>query len=95
MKSKKKLSKNTKDFTNTIYKILSKEESKTFNYKQLSAIIDVNDTKSRNEIIRDLKILAAEGKIKEVERGKFQIAQVKTYYEGHIDMTSRKTGYFV
>jgi len=95
MKTNRKLSKNTKDFTNTIYKILSKEENKTFNYKQLSAIIDVNDTKSRNEIIRDLKILTAEGKIKEIEKGKFQLAHAKTYYEGYIDMTSRKTGFFV
>ena len=63
MKSKKKISKNTKDFSTIIYKILSKDNEKTFNYKQLAAIIDVKDTKSRNEIIRDLKILAAEKKI--------------------------------
>ena len=95
MKSKKKISKNTKDFSTIIYKILSKDNEKTFNYKQLAAIIDVKDTKSRNEIIRDLKILAAEKKIIETERGKYKIAESKTYYEGFIDMTSRKTGYFV
>lgn len=95
MKFKKKISQNSKDFTTAIYKILSKEGSKTFNYKQLGEIIKVNDTKSRNEIIRDLKILAAEKKIIEVEKGCFKIAETKTYYEGYIDMTSRKTGYFV
>lgn len=95
MKHKKKISKNSKDFTNAIYKILSKEDNKAFDYKQLATIIDVKDTKSRNEIIRDLKILVAEGKLKEIEKGKFQLAQSKTYYEGYIDMTSRKTGFFV
>ena len=95
MKSKKKISKNTKDFSTIICKILSKDNEKTFNYKQLAAIIDVKDTKSRNEIIRDLKILAVEKKIIQTERGKYKIAESKTYYEGFIDMTSRKTGYFV
>lgn len=94
-KKPKKLGKKPKDFTAQIFKILSKEPSKFFNYKQIAAVLELSDTKSRNEIIRDLKILKAQDKIHETEIGKYQIISKAEYYEGIVDMTSRKTGYFV
>jgi ribonuclease R len=43
-----------------------------------------------------LKILASQNKIIESEPGKYLIKAVsKDYYEGKIDMTGRKTAYFV
>ncbi len=94
-KKPKKLGNKPKDFTVQLFKILSKEPSKSFNYKQIAAILELSDTKSRNEIIRDLKILKAQDKIHETEIGKYQIISKAEYYEGVIDMTSRKNGYFV
>ena len=94
-KKPKKLGNKPKDFTAQIFKILSREPSKSFNYKQIAAVLELSDTKSRNEIIRDLKILKAQDKIHETEIGKYQIISKAEYYEGVIDMTSRKTGYFV
>jgi VacB/RNase II family 3'-5' exoribonuclease len=94
-KKPRKLGKANKDFTAQIFKILSKEPSKSFNYKQIAAKLELNDTKSRNEIIKDLKILKAQDKIHETEVGKYQIISKSEYYEGIIDMTSRKTGYFM
>ncbi|ESU22028.1 ribonuclease R [Flavobacterium cauense R2A-7] len=94
-KRPKKLGKKQQDFTAQIFKILSKEPSKSFNYKQIAAALELTDTKSRNEIIRDLKVLKAQDKIHETEIGKYQIISKAEYYEGVVDMTSRKTGYFV
>jgi ribonuclease R/exosome complex exonuclease DIS3/RRP44 len=94
-KQPRKLGKKNKDFTAQIFKILSKEATKSFNYKQIAAILELSDTKSRNEIIRDLKILKSQDKIHETEVGKYQMVSKAEYYEGLIDMTSRKTGYFV
>ncbi|RXR33640.1 ribonuclease R [Flavobacterium piscinae] len=94
-KKPKKLGKKNKDFTAQIFKILSKEPNKSFNYKQIAAVLELSDTKSRNEIIRDLKILKAQDKIHETEIGKYQMVSKAEYYEGTIDMTSRKTGYFI
>ncbi|MCL9804119.1 ribonuclease R [Flavobacterium amniphilum] len=95
-KKPKKFSKGVKDFSGKILKILSKDPNKPFNCKQIAAKLEVDDTKSRNEIIKDLKILASKKKIIEIEPGKFLIkAQSQDYYEGVIDMTSRKTAYFV
>ncbi|RYJ43937.1 ribonuclease R [Flavobacterium beibuense] len=87
--------KKEKDFSRKIFKILSKDPNKLFNYKQIAAALELNDTKSRNEIIKELKYLASKEKIEEVERGKYRVISKADYIEGTIDMTSRKTAYFV
>ncbi|MBF0694126.1 MAG: ribonuclease R [Flavobacterium sp.] len=85
-----------KDFSGKILKILSKNANKPYNYKQIAAKLELDDTKSRNEIIKDLKLLASKGKIIEAEPGKYLVkAASQDYYEGRIDMTSRKTAYFI
>jgi ribonuclease R len=88
--------KNESDFSSKILKILSQSPNKSFNYKQIGAKLELDDTKSRNQIIKDLKILAASKKIIESEPGKYLVKAVsQDYYEGTIDMTSRKTAYFI
>ncbi len=92
----KKFGKKEKTFSEKILKILSQNANKPFNYKQICAVLELNDTKSRNEIIKDLKILAAQKVIVESEPGKYLVKAVsQDYYEGRIDMTSRKTAYFI
>jgi ribonuclease R len=52
------------------------------NFKQIGAKLELDDTESRNQIIKDLKILAAQNKI-ESEPGKYLIkAASQDYYEG-------------
>ncbi|MET3046639.1 ribonuclease R [Flavobacterium covae] len=95
-KKPRRFSKGVKDFSGKILKLLSKEPNKPFNYKQIASRLDVDDTKSRNEIIKDLKILASKKQILEIEPGKYIIkAQSQDYYEGIIDMTARKTAYLL
>ena len=95
-KKPRKPSNNTKDFSNKIIKILTQNSNKAYNYSQIAAILDVDDTKSRNEIIHDLKILAAQKMIIESEPGKYLVKAIsEDLYEGTIDMTGRKTAYFI
>jgi ribonuclease R len=95
-KKPRKPSNNTKDFSNKIIKILTTNSNRAFNYKQLAALLEVDDTKSRNEIIHDLKILAAQKMIIESEPGKYLVKAIsEDLYEGTIDMTGRKTAYFI
>jgi len=95
-KMPKKFGKKPKTYSEKILKILSQNANKPFNYKQICAILELSDTKSRNEIIKDLKILAAQKVIIESEPGKYLVKAVsQDYYEGTIDMTSRKTAYFI
>jgi len=84
------------DFADKIIKILIQNSNKEFNYKQIAAKLELDDTQSRNQIIKDLKLLAAQKKITESEPGKYLIVETnKDYSEGKIDMTGRKTAYFV
>jgi ribonuclease R len=95
-KPPKKFGKKPKTYSEKILKILSQNANKPFNYKQICAILELTDTKSRNEIIKDLKILAAQKVIIENEPGSYLVKAVsQDYYEGTIDMTSRKTAYFI
>lgn len=92
----KKHGKKVKTYSEKILKILSKYPNRAFNYKQIAAVLELDDTKSRNEIIKDLKILAAQKVIIESEPGKYLVKAVSPdYYEGTIDMTTRKTAYFI
>ncbi len=84
------------NYTDKIVKILSQNANKLFNYKQIAAKLELNDTQSRNQIIKDLKYLKVQKKIEELEPGKYLIVENhQDYYEGKIDMTGRKTAYFV
>ena len=84
------------DFTEKIIKILTQNSNKVFNYKQIAAKLELDDTQSRNQIIKDLKLLTAKKQITESEPGKYLIQETsKDYSEGVIDMTGRKTAYFV
>ncbi|MFP9112739.1 ribonuclease R [Flavobacterium sp. RHBU_3] len=94
-KNGKPTAKKEKDFSRKIYKILAKDPNKSFNYKQIAAALELNDTNSRNQIIKELKILASKESIEETERGKYRVLSKADYTEGTIDMTSRKTAYFV
>lgn len=94
-KNGKPTAKKEKDFSSKIYKILAKDPNKSFNYKQIAAALELNDTNSRNQIIKELKFMASKEKIEEIEKGKYRVLSKADYVEGTIDMTSRKTAYFV
>jgi ribonuclease R len=95
-KTPKKPGNKPKDFTGKIFKILSANAGRALNFKQIAAILEKDDTKSRNEIIRDLKVLAAQKQISESEPGKYLIKPIsKEYYEGRVDVTSRGSAYFI
>lgn len=95
-KRKKKSGKNKiSNLTNTILSILKKERNKSFNYKQIAAIIGVNDASSRNQIIKTLAKLAAKQEIEQVDRGKFKAVVTAEYHTGILDLASKGNGYII
>lgn len=94
-KKTKNRNKKSKDYSNQILKFLSKNTAKSFNYKQIAAALDITDTNGRNTIIKNLKTLAAQQTLEEVERGKYIINEQTNYYEGIIDMTQQKSAYLI
>lgn len=94
-RKQKKSNKGIPNLTNTILSILKKERNKTFNYKQIAAILGVNDASSRNQIIKKLHQLKAKQEIEEIDRGKFKAIVNTEYHTGRVDMASRGSGYII
>ena len=91
----KKKGKVIKDLTRNIFKILNEDSSKFYNYKQIASKLNVSDTDGKTQILKKLTELKANKKIKEIDRGKFQINEDRKYSIGTLDITSNGNGYFV
>ncbi|RKE98787.1 ribonuclease R [Ichthyenterobacterium magnum] len=94
-RKKKKSKKGISNLTNTILSILKKDRNKTFNYKQIAAILGVNDASSRNQIIKKLQQLKAKQEIEEIDRGKFKAIVNTEYHTGILDLASKGNGYVI
>ena len=91
----KKKGKVIKDLTRNIFKILNQDSDKFYNYKQIAAKLNIFDTDGKTQVLKKLAELTATKKIKEVDRGKFQINEDRKYSLGTLDITSNGNGYFM
>ena len=69
--------------------------SKTFNYKQLGAAMEINTDGERLQLIETLENLKLQGFVIENEIGKYQIKETKQYLTGTIDFTSQGTAFLI
>ena len=98
MKRRKKDNRKKKGIENLsalILKLIRSNRSKTYNYKQIAAHINVNDSHSRNQIIKKLQLLKSKNEIEEVERGKFKAIINSDYYTGIIEVNAKGSGYII
>ncbi len=91
----KKKGKVIKDLTRNIFKILNEDSSKYYNYKQIAAKMGITDTDGKTQILQKLVELTANKKIKEIDRGKFQINEDRKYFIGTVDVTRTGNAYFI
>ena len=84
-----------KDLTRNIFKILNEDSSKFYNYKQIAAKMGITDTDGKTQILQKLVELKAKKKIKEIDRGKFQINEDRKYFIGTLDVTRSGNAYFI
>ncbi|NNF20232.1 MAG: ribonuclease R [Flavobacteriaceae bacterium] len=97
MSKKKKRAKNHRqnEITRGIFSVLEKEPKKSFNYKQIASQLDINDTEGRNLLIKRLGQLKEKDRIKEADRGRYQVSFVPETYIGKIDVTASGNAYVV
>ncbi|MHB0755667.1 ribonuclease R family protein [Polaribacter sp. M15] len=91
----KKKGKVIKDLTRNIFKILNEDSDKFYNYKQIAGKLGISDTDGKTQVLKKLAELTATKKIKEVDRGKYQINEDRKYSFGTLDITSNGNGYFI
>ena len=94
-KRKKKGTTKIQQLSRSILSILKQDPSRSFNYKQIAAKLQVTDPSGRNQIIKKLRQLQSKGQVEEIDRGKFKIVAKSFYHEGIIDVTSRGQGYVI
>ena len=84
-----------KNLTRDILKIFNNNNSKHFNYKQIASILEITNSDGKTQILKKLAELKENKKIKEVDRGKYQIIKDEKYHIGTLDITSNGNGYFI
>ncbi len=97
MTKKKKKARNHRknEITKGIFTTLEKEPQKTFDYKQISAKLDLTDTQDRNQLIKRLGQLKDENRIEEEDQGKYKAvggATSKNKHSGSQNSGSNHTG---
>jgi len=91
----KKKGKIVKDLTRNIFKILNENATLSYNYKQIASKMNISDTDGKTQVLKKLAELTATKKIKETDRGKFQINIERKYSVGTLDVTSNGNAYFI
>jgi len=65
-------------------------------YKQIAAVLDVRDTRGRNELIKFLNLNVASKQLLSPSRGKYTLAVTKKqYHQGILDVTSSGRGFVI
>ena len=69
---------------------------KEYNYKQIAAVLELRDTRGRNELIKFLNLNVASQLLKSPSRGKYTLAEnKKQYYQGRLEVTSSGRGFVI
>ena len=81
-KKKKGKSKGT-GLTKMLFEFLESHPDKAYNFKQIASALDLRDTHIRNELLKRVKKLVSEKRIKEPVTGRYQLLNdTSEVYEG-------------
>ena len=84
------------DLERKIEKVFLKNPNKKFNHKQVSALLKVSDTKTRNEIIKTISKMTKKKRLLSPERGKYSLGNNQNnIVEGVLEITASGRGYVV
>lgn len=79
----------------TILNLFSKNTNKEFNYKQIAALLTINNENDRSKLISLLDSLVETKDLKKTSRSKYTIRINEIYSEGKIDLINSGNGFFV
>lgn len=78
-----------------ILAFLKHNSEKSFNYKQLGSAMEIDNEGDRFALLETLEELKHQGFVFEVEIGKYQVKESKTYQTGTIDFTTQGTAFVI
>lgn len=78
-----------------IIRILQKEPLKSFNYKQISSLLKINDRNERQRVLLLLENMVKEGSVEQTARGKYRYKHQDNFIIGRVDITSSGSAYII
>ena len=91
---KKKKKKNSLE--RKLIKHFRNNPDKEYNYKQVGSVLEIKDSKTRDEIIKILNRLTSEKTLKSPSKGRYTLEPAgKQYYQGTLDVTSTGRGFVI
>jgi ribonuclease R len=94
-KFQKKIEGVRKSLADNIVHIMSKNHKKPLNPKQLAAAMGIRDNDGKQYIQSALVELIKNGKLEEIDRGKFKLKQLSSQVEGRIEITRTGSAYVI
>jgi len=82
-------------FTQLIKDLVEKEGNKPLNYKQIAAKLNLHDAESRQIIMEVLEDESFKGTFKKIEKGKYQLKELKTFLTGTVAITTDGSGFII
>ncbi|WP_299287402.1 ribonuclease R [uncultured Mucilaginibacter sp.] len=96
MATKNKTSHSVKQvLSQLVLQVFENNGNQSYNYKQVSAKLNITDPESRETILEILQEEAKKQVLKEVSRGNFQLVELKTFVEGRVDLTADGSAFIV
>lgn len=93
MAKKKKAAKMHKKLAEQVKEVFRGEPRKLFNYKQVSARLNISDPSQRRQVSKVMYDLKKKGFIEEVTKGRYRSRQSGGYITGTVDMTRMGYGF--
>ena len=77
----------------SILRFFKQNDTKTFNYKQIGAELNITDKEIRKLVFTILGELTRDGHLEEVQTGQYRLGRTQQLFEGIIDFTNRGSAY--
>ena len=81
--------------TQLIVEIFQKSGQQLLNPKQVSAKLKLDDADARETIAEILRNEVRKGTLREPERGRFQLKELKTFVTGRVDLTTDGSAFII
>lgn len=78
-----------------VLEVFQKSGQQLLNPKQVSAKLKLNDADARDTISEILRDEVRKGTLREPERGRFQLKELKTFVTGKVDLTTDGSAFII
>jgi ribonuclease R len=94
-KNKQKRLKRLAKLEKALLRVFREDRLKAYNYKQLSAKLNINDHNERDLVLKSLAALKQNDSIEEVGRGKYRYKHTDHFVLGKVDLTAKGSAYVI